>query len=128
VRLVRDRDITWRHLAATCAIPLGFPPVRIDGKLYVDGGFKGGLPLWAAEQMGARRAIALNVLTAAPFRLLRRLLPPRRPTPALEVILIEPSRPLGPLRHAVCWSEDRIRRWIELGERDGKRAMTSITM
>jgi NTE family protein len=128
VRLVRDREITWRHLAATCAILGGFPPVRVDGRLYVDGGLKGGLPLWAAEQMGARRAIALNVLTALPFRVLRRLLPPRRPSSALEVLVIEPSMPLGPLGHAVCWSRDRIRRWIELGERDGNRAMSSITM
>lgn len=128
VRLVRDGEITWRHLAATSAIPFGFPPVRIDGKLYVDGGVKGGLPLWAAERMGARRAIALNVLTALPFRVLRRLLPPRRPSSALEVILIEPSMPLGPLGHAVRWSRDRILHWIELGERDGNRAMSSITM
>lgn len=128
VRLVRDREVAWRHLAATCTIPCGFPPVRIDGKLYVDGGLKGGLPLWAAEQMGASRVIALNVLTALPFRVLRRLLPPRRPSSALEVILIEPSVPLGPLGHAVRWSRDRVLRWIELGEHDGNRAVTSITM
>jgi predicted acylesterase/phospholipase RssA len=102
--------------------------VRIDGKRYVDGGLVGALPLWAAGQMGATRAIALNVLTAAPFRMLRRLLPPPRPSPGLEVILIEPSAPLGPVSHALRWSRDRIHRWIELGERDGNRAMTSITM
>ena len=28
-RIVRDRDITWQHLAACCAIPFGFPPVEI---------------------------------------------------------------------------------------------------
>jgi len=78
--------------------------------------------------MGARRAIALNVLTALPFRVLRRLLPPRPPGSALEVILIEPSIPLGPLGHAVRWSRGRILHWIELGERDGNRAMSSITM
>jgi len=127
-RLVRDSEITWEHLAATCTIPLGFPPVLIGGKRYVDGGLMGALPLWAAEQMGATRAIALNVLTTAPFRILRRLLPPPRSSPALEAIVIEPSMPLGPLNHAMRWSRDRIQGWIELGERDGNRAMTSITM
>jgi predicted acylesterase/phospholipase RssA len=128
VRLVRGEQVTWRHLAATCAIPFGFAPVQIDGKLYVDGGVKGGLPLWAAEQMGAHRAIGLNVLTAAPFRMLRRMLPPPRPAPGFETIVIEPSQRLGSVRHAVRWDADRIRRWMELGERDGIQAMTSITM
>ena len=128
LRLVREGEIDWRHLAATAAIPGGFPPVRIDGKLYVDGGFKGALPLWAAEAMGAERAIALNVLTTLPFRVLRQVLPPLRASKKLEVVLLEPSEPLGPLGHAVRWSRDRIERWIELGERDGNRAMTSITM
>src|ERR1019366_6023560 len=29
-RLVRDFEITWRHLAAPRAIPFGFPPLRIQ--------------------------------------------------------------------------------------------------
>ena len=128
VRLVRDREVTWQHLAATCTIPLGFPPVRIGAKHYVDGGLMGALPVWAAEEMGATRVIALNVLTTLPFRMLRTVLPPRRPSPALEVIRIEPSVTLGPLRHAVVWSRDRIQHWIDLGEQDGIRALTSITM
>ena len=37
-RLVRSEEITWQHLAAACAIPLGLPPVRIDGRWYTDGG------------------------------------------------------------------------------------------
>lgn len=128
VRLVRDGEISWEHLAATCAIPFAFPPVRIDKRFYVDGGFKGGLPLWAAEQMGARRAVALNVLTALPFRMLRAVMHPRAATTAFEVKLLEPSISLGPLREAVVWSRERILRWIALGERDGNRAMSSITM
>ncbi len=48
LRLFRGPEITWRHLAATCAIPFGFPPVEIDGRRYVDGGLRGALPLWAA--------------------------------------------------------------------------------
>ena len=82
VRLFRDREITWQHLAATAAIPLSFPPVQIGGKWYVDGGAKGALPLWAAEEMGATRAIGVNCLTLLPFRLLRALVRPR--TPQLE--------------------------------------------
>jgi len=128
MQLVRGPEVTWRHLAATCAIPLCFPPVAIQGRSYVDGGLRAALPLWAAEEMGARRAVALNVLTTLPFRALRRVIPPRRPSAALEVIRLEPSQRLGPLRDAAHWTTANIERWIELGERDAIRAASSITM
>ena len=148
-RLVRDSGITWQHLAATCSIPFCFPPVRIEGKSYVDGGLLGALPLWAAREMGATRAIAVNALTTLPFRALRlggagllaclraegalRALgrpggPPHRPGADLEIVRIEPSTPLGSLRDAVRWSRANIERWIEQGERDANRVCTSITM
>ncbi len=128
VVLVRDAQITWRHLAATCSIPLAFPPVSIDGKLYVDGGLMGALPLWAAEEMGATRAIALNCLTTRPFRLLHRTLRWSQPRTAIEIIRIEPSVPLGFLRDTFRWSAANIERSIALGEQDGKQALASITI
>jgi len=126
-RLLRDSEVTWQHLAASCSIPFFFPPVRIDGKHYVDGGLRGALPLWAAEAMGATRAIAVNALTHPLFRAVHTLLDRHRASAALEVIRIEPSEPLGRLRDAVVWSEPLIARWLALGERDGARALRSIT-
>jgi len=128
VRLVRDSEITAAHLAASCAIPFGFPPVRIRGKLYVDGGLRGALPLHAAETMGATRVIALNVLNTRIFRMLRKTMRAPEASPALQVIRLEPSEPLGSLRDAVVWSSANIERWIALGERDANLAATSITM
>lgn len=127
-RLVRDGAITWRHLAATCSIPVVFPPVRIGSGRYLDGGVAGALPLWAAAEMGATRAVALNVLTGFPFRTIRRILRPPRPKSDIDVTLLEPSARLGPLSTAVKWSRANIERWIELGERDANRLVTSITM
>jgi predicted acylesterase/phospholipase RssA len=121
-RLVREGEITWRHLAATCAIPLGFAPVEIAGRSYVDGGLLGALPLWAASEMGADRALALDALNTWHFRALRAVLRPRRPRRPLVVERIEPSMPLGSLRDAVRWSGGNIARWIEQGERDAARA------
>ncbi len=126
VRLICDEDVTWRHLAATCSIPVVFPPVHIAGRKYVDGGLLGGLPLWAAEEMGATRAIAVNVLTSLPFRAFRRIVRPRRPSAALEVVSIEPSERLGPVVDMVRWRQSNIERWIELGERDGREALKRI--
>jgi len=128
VRLVRESEMAWEHLAASCAIPFGFPPVRIGGKRYVDGGLRGGLPLWAAEKMGATRAIALNVLNTPGFRLLHKTMWGLRPSAALQVRTLEPSERLGSLRDAVVWRAENIARWMALGERDAMRALTSITM
>ena len=127
LRLVRGPEITWRHLAAACSIPFCFPPVRIEGRYYVDGVWQNALPLWAAEEMGARRAIALNAWTVRPVQLLQRVIG-RRPSPALEVIRLEPSRTLGPVLASMRWREADIRRWIEMGEKDANRVATSITM
>src|SRR4051794_39132536 len=68
-RIVRETEVRPLHLAASCAIPFGFPPVKIDGHYYVDGGFRAGLPLWAAEELGATQAVALNVLNTPEFRM-----------------------------------------------------------
>ena len=128
VRLVRGPETTWRHLAAACSIPFGYPPVEIDGRWYVDGGLRSSLPLWAAEAMGATEAVAVNCLTAWPFRALRAIMRPPAPGPGLPVTRIEPSVRLGSLRDALVWSPDNIERWMEQGERDAIRALTSVRM
>jgi NTE family protein len=136
-RLVRDSAITWQHLAATCSIPLVFPPVRIEGAYFVDGGLLGALPLWAAREMGATRAISVHAL-AGPHRpaglgaiaALHALARPlAKSCPAdFEIVRIEPSARLGSVHDALSWSRPNIERWIEQGERDANRACTSITM
>jgi NTE family protein len=126
-RLVRAGEIDWRHLAATASVPMLFPPVRIDGRLYVDGGFLNALPLWAAEAMGATRIVAVNALTTLPFRVARKILR-RRLSANVDVILVEPSIGLGTLRQAFTWTAPNVARWVEQGERDANRAATSITM
>jgi NTE family protein len=126
VHIVREHELTWQHLAASGSIPCVFPPVKIDGRRYVDGGFRGGLPLWAAEKLGATRAIALNVLNTPLFRILHRTMWGRHASAALDVIRIEPSERLGSLSDAVVWNANNIARWIEQGERDARRAMTSV--
>ncbi len=104
LRLVRvpHEQITPQHLMAACAIPSGYPPVRIDGRLYVDGGVLDVLPVWAAAEMGATRVIAVNLLPVMPSRPLRAVLQvvrflgqkPAR-TDQLKVVCICPRAPLG---------------------------------
>ena len=126
LRLVEGREVDWRHLAATCSIPFVFPSVEIDGRQYVDGGLLGALPVWAAEEMGVDRAIALNCLNRWPFGMLRSVLPLRQPSATFRVVTIEPSAKLGSIRQALVWSKPTIERWIALGERDGKAAIERV--
>ena len=69
--LVRDRPSrgsTWRPPVPSRSAFRRWPSTAAN---YVDGGLLGALPLWAAGEMGATRAIALNVLNRLPFALLR---------------------------------------------------------
>jgi NTE family protein len=124
VYVTGDR-ITPAHLRASCAIPFGYPPVRIDGKLYVDGGLLAVVPLWAAVEMGATSAVVINALPMMPSRFLRATVgtfralavpPPRFPN--LQVCEIRPPGPLGSVRDALCWKKENVSRWIAQGERE----------
>jgi NTE family protein len=110
---------------ASCAIPSGYPPVRINGKLYVDGGVLDVLPVWAAAEMGATRVIAVNVLPVMPSRPVRAALRVihflgQRPSGVggLDVLTITPRVPLGSMRDALTWSAGNVRKWIQQGEDD----------
>ena len=134
-RLVRESEMTWRHLAAGCSVAFGHRPVRLDGQLCVDGGLLGALPVWAALEMGAARVVAVNALPRLPSRALRAAVRAltifaERPRAmgTVDANLIQPGAELGTLRDAIRWSPKNIERWIELGERDGNRAVSSITM
>jgi NTE family protein len=127
LRLVRvpHEQITPQHLMASSAIPFGYPPVRINGKLYVDGGVLDVLPVWAAAEMGATRVIAVNVLPVMPSRPLRaamrviRFLGQKPPAIAgLDVLRISPRAPLGSVRDALTWNPENVRKWILQGEDD----------
>jgi len=48
-------------LCASCALPLYFPPVRLDGRRCGDGGLRGVLPLAAAARVAAEPVVAVDV-------------------------------------------------------------------
>lgn len=124
--------MTWRHLLASCSIPAAFPPVRIGGRLYCDGGLISALPLWAAAELGARRIVALNALPMLPSRLVRSFvtgvrrvagMPPD--PPGTKVVVLAPSRPPGRTRDLLFWNQARIHDLVRLGEADAKTISTA---
>jgi NTE family protein len=52
----RAETLTVRHIMASCALPPAFPPVRIDGELYWDGGVVSNTPLEAVFDDNPRRS------------------------------------------------------------------------
>ncbi|MCS7025819.1 MAG: patatin-like phospholipase family protein [Bryobacteraceae bacterium] len=122
-RMVEGREVSWRHLAASCALFGLLPQQRIDQRIYTDGGVTGALPLWAADPVHATHVIALSSMPRMPW-LIRTALRPFRASkfnrrPAHTVIL-SPSHQLGGWRDAIFFGTRNVREWIEQGKRDAK--------
>lgn len=122
-RIFSGSEITWRHLAASCAIPVVMRHYRIGGRWYTDGGLLNPLPVWAAVALGATRILALNALPQIPSRLLRPFVKGFRRVaghhPPLEegvkVVTLETDGALGSLSEALRWKAGNIERWMDLG-------------
>jgi NTE family protein len=56
-RPVRLRPV---HTLASSALPFLFPPVRIEGRYYCDGGLRQNIPLSPARRLGATQMIVVN--------------------------------------------------------------------
>jgi predicted acylesterase/phospholipase RssA len=131
-RIIRGSEITADVLKASTAIFGIFEQVRIEGKVYTDGGILGALPVWAAAELGAERVVAINALPGgllpkavmAVVRSLSRF----RPVvpPELEVIEIAPPALLGSAKASLYWSRENTGRWIEQGRRDALAQRHSI--
>ena len=125
-RIFRDSEITWRHLAASCALPFALPQIRIGEHWYSDGGLLGALPLWAAAELGATRIIGLQALPQPPSWWLGhgvrafRAIAGHNPAvpPGIGVVEIRPRGSLGSVRDTIQWKRSNIERWLEQGAED----------
>lgn len=131
-RVFWNEAVTWRHLCASCGVPVFLKQYRIDGRLWADGGLLSALPLQAAFEAGATRIVAVNVLPSrAPFalKLARGVLRaaaghrPQHAPEGVEVLRIEPGGALGAWRNACTWDRECVQAWIERGRHDARRAM-----
>lgn len=134
-RIFRGSEITWRHLAASCALPLALPQIKIGPRWYSDGGLLGALPLWAAAELGAKRMIGLQALAQPTswwlhqgVRAFRGVVKhtPARPT-GVQILEISHGGSLGGIRDAIQWKRSNIERWLAQGAEDAARAVTEKT-
>ena len=52
-------DRKWVKLRATCALPMLFPEIEIDGKRYLDGGISDSIPYKKAIELGCDKNIVI---------------------------------------------------------------------
>jgi len=133
--LHRNEEITWRHLAAACAVLGLLPQQRLHGRMHSDGGLFNALPAWAAWRMGADRVVAINVMPRLPAVVRMPLLALRRlkgvsgsGAAGRDVFLLNPEMPLGGWRELTHWSRANTERWLAEGRQavlDRAAALTS---
>ncbi len=56
---LNGEDKQWRILVASCALPILFKPVEINGELYMDGGITDSVPVDYMLEAGCDRVIAV---------------------------------------------------------------------
>lgn len=122
-RIFSGDEITWRHLAASCAIPGVLRQYKIDGRWYSDGGLLNPLPVWAAVELGATHIVALHALPQVPSILLRPFVKGFRSVagyspplpPGVNLTLISTGKAIGSMRDALRWKRENIERWLQMG-------------
>lgn len=132
-RVFAAPSIDWRHLAASCAVPVVMPQYALDGQWYSDGGLLGSVPLWAAAELGADVAIGINILPHGP-RWLRPVQASLRaigrhrhtPRPGLQALIIEHPQRLGSTTDSFRWTREKALRQVQLGTEDALQAWPSM--
>ena len=133
-RVVPAREVTADHLVATTAIVGIFDQVRLGGRLTSDGGLLSAVPLWAAAELGATKAVVVDVLPEPPGLVAKtfvgaaRMLSPFRANvpPGMEVIRIAPAKLLGRPLESLYWTHRNAVQWIQQGREDAARIEHSI--
>jgi predicted acylesterase/phospholipase RssA len=111
-----------------------FDQVRLDGRVYSDGGLLSAVPLWAAVEMGATKALVIDVLPTPPGRIahafvgaMRMLSPFRAAVPTgIEVVRLAPPRLLGAPLESIYWTRANAEAWIRAGQEQAATLKHSI--
>jgi predicted acylesterase/phospholipase RssA len=136
MRVVEGGAVTERHVLAACALPPLMLPVRIDGRLCVDGGTLYPVPLKEAVATGADEIVAIDLFRGAPCNAprlttlwIRNLLRGESHQPSPEELarvrlryLGHPTS-LGTIRQCFEWDPGRIERLMEMGYQDTEAAV-----
>ncbi|WP_026476890.1 patatin-like phospholipase family protein [Alkaliphilus transvaalensis] len=102
------------YLMASSYLPI-FKSKKLDGKVFLDGGFYNNLPLEMLYKKGCKQIVAVRLLSKGRIK--------KVDYPDLEVIYITPNQPLGGIME---FSRDRARQNILLGYFDTFKALKGL--
>lgn len=120
VDAIKDLWHCKKALLASSAIPLAFPPVKLEGMHYYDGGCIDNIPVRPLQEYDLDLIIVVNVEgTATPHDLTG-----MHHTNILE---IKPFEPLGGMTSAMQFNQDVIQSWFNCGYTQGCHIFRYLT-
>ncbi len=57
---VTGDDPSWTSIVASCALPIFFPPIKLNGEIYMDGGITVAVPIEKAIEDGCDKIIVIT--------------------------------------------------------------------
>lgn len=118
-----DHGSVTDAVCSSIAVPGLFPPMRIDGRLLVDGHLTSPTPVWAARRLGAQTVIAVRLTpatSARPGSVRSRVVSPEPDHLAANLEIVVDAREYS------AWSPRDVSRLIELGRRSTEHALADI--
>ena len=113
VNAINDLLRCKKALLASSAIPLAFPPIKLEGMHYYDGGCVDNIPVRPLQDQNLDLIIVVNIEGAAtPFDLMSM-------HPYTNIIEIKPFKPLGGMMSAMQFDQDFIQSCFSHGYSQG---------
>lgn len=104
-----------KTLLASCAIPVAFKPIELDGQTYYDGGILDNTPYQPLIDAGCDTIIVIDLFTFSPMRIKK-----------VEGVKLYTCYPKRSLRGILDFNHKHIKRRFELGYKDMTKLLEKI--
>ena len=116
----KSNDFIKSAVLATTALPVIYNPVKVEERLYIDGGVKDNIPIKPLYELGIRRFIVIELTTESEIKNIEEYAD-------AEIIDILPSHELGRLLSGTMnFDSEDLAVKKELGIRDGRRYVKTL--